>query len=347
MNYYLLAGLVVASYLIGSISFGRIVSLAHNVDITKQGSGNPGMTNVMRTHGAKLGLLVLVLDVLKGALPALAGVFIFGGYVDSEYALYLSGTAESYTALFACGFASMLGHIFPIYYGFKGGKGVATFVGVFLVAQPLLCLIAFALAFVSVLIFKLMSVTSMVLIAVLTALQLIYVPAGNNLAIYIIVALMAFITIFSHRANIVRLINGTENVTSIQDAIKKDKLRIKQEHKDAKKEIKVDLKQNKHDYKEDNISKKDLKETKKEYKSKKVELKKSKKEKLSKIKHDKKVQIKEIKSQLKQEKVTLKSSAKQKQPESGENAKVVERKANESEQTVDTNTLSNGDGNKD
>lgn len=296
MDYYLLALLIMASYLLGSISFGRIVSLAHNVDITKQGSGNPGMTNVMRTHGAKLGILVLLLDVLKGAIPALAGVLLFGGYVQSDYALYLTGTDSSYTALFACGFASMLGHIFPIYYKFKGGKGVATFVGVFFVAQPILCLITFVFAVLSVLIFKLMSVTSMGLIIVLTTLQLIYVPNGNNVAIYIIVALMAFITIFSHRSNIVRLINGTENITSIQDAIKKDKAKVKHDHKNAKKEIKNDLKQNKQEYKDENISKQDLKDTKKEYKQKKGELKKSKKEKLNELKHDKKEQIKEAKS---------------------------------------------------
>ena len=298
MNYYLLALLIIASYLLGSISFGRIVSTAHNVDITKQGSGNPGMTNVMRTHGAKLGVLVLLLDVVKGAIPALAGVLLFGGYMQSDYALYLTGTDYSYTALFACGFASMLGHIFPIFYKFKGGKGVATFVGVFFVAQPLLTLITFIFAGISVLIFKLMSVTSMSLIIILTTLQLIYVPSGNNIAIYIIVSLMAFITIFSHRSNIVRLIKGTENITSIQDAIKKDKEKVKKEHKTAKKEMKTDFKQYKQEYKEENVSKKSMQETKQEYKQMKEELKHTKKAKLTELKHDKKQQIKEAKANL-------------------------------------------------
>ncbi len=298
MDYYLLALLVIASYLLGSISFGRIVSTAHNVDITKQGSGNPGMTNVMRTHGAKLGVLVLLLDVLKGAIPALAGVLLFGGYVQSDYALYLTGTDYSYTALFACGFASMLGHIFPIFYKFKGGKGVATFVGIFFVAQPILSLITFVVAIISVLIFKLMSVTSMGLIIILTTLQLIYVPSGNNIAIYIIVSLMAFITIFSHRSNIVRLINGTENITSIQDAIKKDKERVKQEHKTAKKEMKTGFKQYKQEYKNEFVSKEVMQETKEDYKQAKIELKLSKKAKLNELKHDKKQQIKEVKSNL-------------------------------------------------
>ena len=298
LNYYLLALLIIASYLLGSISFGRIVSSAHNVDITKQGSGNPGMTNVMRTHGAKLGVLVLLLDVLKGAIPALAGVLLFGGYVQSDYALYLTGTDYSYTALFACGFASMLGHIFPIFYRFKGGKGVATFVGIFFVAQPILSLITFVVAIISVLIFKLMSVTSMGLIIILTTLQLIYVPSGNNIAIYIIVSLMAFITIFSHRSNIVRLINGTENITSIQDAIKKDKERVKQEHKTAKKEMKTGFKHYKQEYKNEIVSKEAMQETKEDYKQAKIELKLSKKAKLNELKHDKKQQIKEVKSNL-------------------------------------------------
>lgn len=302
MNYYLLAILILASYFLGNISFGRIVSASRNVDITKQGSGNPGMTNVMRTHGAKLGVLVLILDVLKGAIPALVGLLAFGGYVQSDYTLYMTGTDCSYTALFACGFASMLGHIFPVIYKFKGGKGVATFVGIFFIAQPLLSLIVFILAFLSVLIFKLMSVTSIGLIIILTTLQLCYVPSGNNIPIYVILGLMAFITIFSHRSNILRLIKGTENITSIQEAIKKDRERVKQNSKERQQEIKQDLKQNKQEYKDDNITKADLKQNKKVYKAKKQEIKQDKKTQLSEIKQDKKAQIKEIKKQNKENK---------------------------------------------
>ena len=271
MNYYLLAILVIASYFIGNISFGRIISATRNVDITKQGSGNPGMTNVMRTHGAKLGILVLLLDALKGAIPALAGVLLFGGYVDSNHLFYLTGTAESYTALFACGLSSMLGHIFPVIYKFKGGKGVATFVGVFFVAQPIWSVIVFILAFLSVLVFKLMSVTSICIVVLQTILQYLYVPIGENLSIYILVGIMAFLVIFSHRTNIVRLIKGTENITSIQDAIKKDKQRIKQEHKELRQEIKTDHKQTKQEHKDV------LKQNKKYYKHKKVEINHEKK----------------------------------------------------------------------
>ncbi|MBQ8749207.1 MAG: glycerol-3-phosphate 1-O-acyltransferase PlsY [Clostridia bacterium] len=295
MNYWLLFALVVASYLLGNISFGRIVSATRNVDITKQGSGNPGMTNVMRTHGAKLGILVLVLDALKGAIPALVGVFAFGGYVQSDYPLYLTGTAESYTALFACGFASMLGHIFPVFWKFKGGKGVATFVGIFFVAQPIWSLIIFALAIISLLLFKLMSLTSIGLLIALVVIQCIYVPQGNNLAIWIILALMVILIIYAHRSNISRLIKGTENVTDLQEAIKKDKLRVKQEIKDKKIEIKNEYKQNKQEYKEDNITKEDLKQNKLEYKHKIEEIKQERKTQLNEIKHDKKEQMKELK----------------------------------------------------
>ena len=133
----------------------------------------------------------------------------------------------------------MVGHIFPIIYKFKGGKGVATFVGVFFVAQPILSIFIFTLAFISVLIFKLMSVTSIGIVILQTTLQYLYMPSGENLAIYILVGVMAFLVIFSHRSNIVRLIKGTENIISIQDAIKKDKMRVKQEHKELKQEIKV------------------------------------------------------------------------------------------------------------
>ena len=318
MNYYLLAILVIASYFMGNISFGRIISATRNVDITKQGSGNPGMTNVMRTHGAKLGVTVLLLDALKGAIPALAGVLLFGGYVDSTHWLYVTGTAESYTALFACGLASMVGHIFPIIYKFKGGKGVATFVGVFFVAQPVWSVIIFILAFLSVLAFKLMSVTSIGIIVLQTTIQYIYMPSGNNLPIYIMVGVMAFLVIFAHRSNIVRLIKGTENTISIQDAIKKDKMRVKQEHKELKQEIKEEhkaikqehkeiIKQDKKEHKEakQNIKnehkeakhehKQVLKQDKKDYKDKKSEIKQVKKSKLEELKDKKKQLKKEIK----------------------------------------------------
>ena len=331
MDYLLLGILVVASYFMGNISFGRIISATRNVDITKQGSGNPGMTNVMRTHGAKLGVLVLLLDALKGAIPALAGVLLFGGYVDSSHLLYVTGTVESYTALFACGLASMVGHIFPVIYKFKGGKGVATFVGVFFVAQPIWSVLVFILAFLSVLIFKLMSVTSIGIVVLQTVIQYLYMPSGDNLAIWILIGVMAFLVIFSHRSNIVRLIKGTENITSIQDAIKKDKMRVKQEHKELRQEIKSDHKQVKQEHKEV------LKQDKKDYKQKKSEIKQDKKSKLDELK-DKKKQMKKDAKTSKDDETTQEFTNKfeeQEEQRQAENKKYEEIKKQEQLKTAE------------
>lgn len=268
MNILLLIALIIASYLLGSISFGRIVSSIRNVDITKQGSGNPGMTNVMRTHGALMGFLVLVLDGMKGALPALAGVLLFGGYVPSDYVLVTMGTANSYLALFACGFASIIGHIYPIFYKFKGGKGVATFLGVLFVAQPLLSSIVFVVALIALLLCKLMSVISIGIIVSLSTLQIIFAPNGSSPILYVILGFLIALCIYTHRANIVRLYKGTENLTSLQEAFKKDKQRIKKEMKTKKYAMKKNYKADKKDLRKEKKEKlHDIKENKKQLKA--------------------------------------------------------------------------------
>jgi glycerol-3-phosphate acyltransferase PlsY len=115
--YYAL--LIIGSYFIGNISFAIIISKKKNGDITKVGSGNPGTMNMLRTYGFKLGFLTLVLDTLKGAIPSLIGLLIFGK-----------------VGLYTAGLSAILGHIFPVVRKFKGGKGIACTLGVFLVADP-------------------------------------------------------------------------------------------------------------------------------------------------------------------------------------------------------------------
>ena len=113
MNYWLLALVVVVSYFIGNVNFARILSKTKHVDITKQSSGNPGATNMYRTFGPKLGYLTLLLDAIKGVLSALLGLFVIGhGDLHSTQALI---------GIYSCGLSAMLGHCFPVVYGFKGG----------------------------------------------------------------------------------------------------------------------------------------------------------------------------------------------------------------------------------
>ena len=113
----------IASYLIGAIPFGLLVGRLAGVDVRASGSGNIGATNVARLLGKKLGLVTLVLDCLKGFLPI---------YLASR--LLPDSTAQ--TVLLLCGILAVVGHMFPVYLGFKGGKGVATGLGVFLFLSP-------------------------------------------------------------------------------------------------------------------------------------------------------------------------------------------------------------------
>ena len=219
----LLIALVVFSYLLGNISFARIIASRKNVDITKQGSGNPGATNTLRTLGGKAGIAVFLLDILKGVIPAIIAVFVFGGYVGVDNYVVMYGTNESYFALFLCGFASVLGHNFPVIYRFKGGKGIATMLGVFLVAQPILTIVVFIICFFCMLAFKYMSAISMLFITILVILQMIFVPEGNNVGLYIVLSLMLLLAYYGHRANILRLYRGTETKTDLLKYFKKKK----------------------------------------------------------------------------------------------------------------------------
>ena len=138
MNGWLLAILCVVSYFLGNINFGKIIAKSKNVDLSKSGSGNLGATNMYRTMGAKLGYLTLLLDASKGIIPSVTGFFVFGG---------ASGVfPDALIGLYACGFSAVLGHVFPVVYKFKGGKGIATTLGVFLVSQPIvLTLLCFSM----------------------------------------------------------------------------------------------------------------------------------------------------------------------------------------------------------
>ncbi|MBQ7977433.1 MAG: glycerol-3-phosphate acyltransferase [Clostridia bacterium] len=240
MTYWLLAIMVVVSYFVGCVNFGKIISSAKNVDLTKKGSGNLGATNMYRNLGAKLGYLTLLLDMLKGIITSLAGFFVFGGagaYPDALIGLY------------ACGLSAVVGHIFPVINKFKGGKGISTTIGVFLVAQPIVTLCAFAVGFVIVWFIKYVSLASLILVTAGVVAQNLLLPEPN-LTISLLTFAIFALTWFAHRKNIERLIVGKENETNIKMKIKRDqkkmqKLEIKQEQFEAKLEIKHEIKQEK------------------------------------------------------------------------------------------------------
>lgn len=205
IHIYILVAVI--AYLLGSIPFGLILTrIFLGTDVRKIGSGNIGATNVMRTGSKKLGIATLILDAAKGYAAVLIG-FWFLVLIrrvpinDPQSGWKLAGLA----AVFA-----MLGHIFPIWLGFKGGKGVATGVGVFLALVPkaiLIVLLIFAIIFAAFRYVSLASIVATALFPVVT-----YLLMGREsapLMPFIIAA--ALLIIAKHHQNIRRLLSGTEN----------------------------------------------------------------------------------------------------------------------------------------
>ncbi len=196
--------LIAFGYLLGNFSSAMFLSHLKKDDITKHGSGNPGTMNMLRTFGFKFGLLTLLMDALKGAIPSLAGYFIFGG---------ANGGDLSYIGLFVGGFSAILGHIFPVFYKFKGGKGVACIFGMFAVAEPLWTLLVFVICFLYLLIFKYGVLASFIFITVLTIIE--GFKFSGNITICMLLFGIFFLTWFMHRQNFFRLLIGKENKATL------------------------------------------------------------------------------------------------------------------------------------
>ena len=185
--------LTALAYLLGSIPFGLLISKAKGQDIRTMGSCNIGATNVLRCLGKPLGITCFVLDVLKGYLPA--AIFPIIGKIDPAFGI-LFGTA------------AILGHNFPIFLKFKGGKGVATSAGVLLGVAPLavvIGLLTWVIVFYSSGYVSLGSIVAAIFV-ILTSWT-----AGYGTVTAVALTLLGILTIYRHRTNIQRLMNGTEN----------------------------------------------------------------------------------------------------------------------------------------
>jgi glycerol-3-phosphate acyltransferase PlsY len=200
---------IIASYLLGSIPFGLLIAKAHGKDLRSIGSGNIGATNVSRALGRKWAYFCFVLDVLKGLIPMLATMLI--AEPDSILTLWL---------WLAVGCAAILGHIFPIYVKFKGGKGVATSFGVALGLWPyytICVLLAFGVWVVVVLIWRYVSLASIaasVTFPLVLTTAIILVPGWDIAKLWpILITAVAIpvMVIIRHRENIKRLLAGTES----------------------------------------------------------------------------------------------------------------------------------------
>jgi glycerol-3-phosphate acyltransferase PlsY len=183
--------LILFAYLVGSIPTGYIVGSLVGVDVRKVGSGNIGATNVARVLGKRQGLLTLIADAAKGFVPM---------FVAAQLNLSLTATAF-------VGVAAFLGHVYPIFLRFKGGKGVATALGVFLAVAPVVTLILIAIFAVVVLSSRIVSLSSMIAAAAAPVILWLF---SYSLALIGMSAFLAMMIIVRHRDNIQRLFAGTE-----------------------------------------------------------------------------------------------------------------------------------------
>ncbi len=211
MKIALYAAVAVITYLIGGISIANVLSRKLiDQNITEVGSGNAGASNVIRNCGWAAGFLTLAFDAAKAA----ASVFIaqwLGGLIVGPGAGEIAG--------YIAAVCVTVGHIWPVFSGFKGGKGVACTLGAMLYLMPVYTLIVVAVVAVVTLIFKTMSITSIVGITLMVIIAFIRFPVSNpeNIPFVVTVCIMFLIVILTHRANIARLIKGEEAKVSIKN----------------------------------------------------------------------------------------------------------------------------------
>ena len=197
---YVLAAVI--AYLLGSISTGMIVSnLTQGPDLHEVGSKSTGATNALRSMGVKRGLIVFWGDAIKALVACGAGWLI----VDR-----VAAAGTPHYGMMVAGFFVIIGHNWPCFFGFKGGKGVASSCGVMLANFPIPALICFAVTLTVIAVTRYVSLGSMILVTLFAILGVCWFAEGNVLIILWVLLLYAF-CIYRHRANIVRLRNGTES----------------------------------------------------------------------------------------------------------------------------------------
>ncbi len=200
---------VIAAYLIGSVNFAVIFAKAFlKKDVREMGSGNAGTTNVMRNAGFLPGALTFICDALKGFVAAGLGKLVFAYIFDTVGA----GWALPIYGAYICGAACMLGHVFPIFFQFKGGKGVATSVGIFAVCCPIAIILGLAVFALVTIISKIVSLSSLVATVTVVVLSLIFYDKSASILPQALLCIgMGVLVFLKHKENIKRLISGTES----------------------------------------------------------------------------------------------------------------------------------------
>ena len=209
MEYVIMA---IVAYLIGSINFSVLISKKKaGYDIREKGSGNAGTTNMLRNLGKKYAAITLVCDILKGIVAICIAIIVGKIMKDSNGALLVQ----------VAGIAVVLGHTFPIFFGFKGGKGVATSLGILLLTNWQIGLICLVFAVVIIALSRMVSMGALAAAILFPVLTIFiggeyYIVQGTGLGngYFIYSVILAVIVAFNHRENIKRILNGTENKIS-------------------------------------------------------------------------------------------------------------------------------------
>ncbi len=208
MAAYIIVGIV--AYLIGSISFSVIFSKKMaGFDVREKGSGNAGATNMLRSVGKKAAVLTLLCDALKGVVAIIFAIIVGAIAKESDKALLVQ----------IAGILVVVGHTYPVFFGFKGGKGVATALGVLLITNWKIGLICLVFALVIMALTRIVSAGSVVAAVLFPVLVLFMhtnytISEGSSYFVYSII--LAVIVLFNHRSNIKRILSGTENKLSFK-----------------------------------------------------------------------------------------------------------------------------------
>ncbi|MCI5779702.1 MAG: glycerol-3-phosphate 1-O-acyltransferase PlsY [Lentisphaeria bacterium] len=195
---------VVFAYVCGSIPFGYIIGRLNGVDVRTAGSKNIGATNVTRCVGRRAGKICFALDFLKGLVPVLAAELILG---KGDLVV-----GQGHPAVLVVMFAAILGHIFPVFLNFRGGKGVSTAAGAIMALAPIPLITALVVWVVVFLVSRYVSLASICAAVTVPVLEWVFVlTRDESKSVALVLTLIATLAVFRHRTNISRLLNGTEN----------------------------------------------------------------------------------------------------------------------------------------
>lgn len=217
MAWFIFALALIGSYLLGSINTAVIISkfIAHD-DVREHGSGNAGMTNMMRTMGFLPGLITFLVDVAKGSGVCLLSKFVVFPYIQSLSPLEFFKVEYG---IYYCAFLCIIGHAFPIFFDFRGGKGVATTLGIMLVCQWQTGLLALAVFIIVILLSRIVSLSSIIAGISIPLINIAFVHRLGGDSVLVQCLLSAAVPLFAiimHHENIVRLIRGEEKKFTIK-----------------------------------------------------------------------------------------------------------------------------------